>query len=48
MFELVAIAIFGPMIFALLWALASAGSTEALARLRASSFLNFLRRLKKD
>lgn len=46
MFELVAIAILGPMICALLWALAYVASREALTRLRAF-FLNFLARFKK-
>jgi hypothetical protein len=45
-FELVAIAILGPMICALLWALAYVASREALTRLRAF-FLNFLARFKK-
>ncbi len=45
-FQLVAIAIFGPMICALLWALAYVASREALTRLRAF-FSNFLIRFKK-
>ena len=40
MFELVAIAIFGPMILALLGAQVYVASCEALTRLRVSSFLN--------
>jgi hypothetical protein len=46
-FELFAIAIFGPMIFALLWVLARVASQEALARLRASSFFKSALRIKK-
>jgi len=47
-FQLVAIAIFGPMIFALLGVLAYAASSRALACLRTSRFLNFVPYFKKN